>query len=99
MSYKPDIRIATLRDLKALTSLETEAFLTDRFKEDQIEYLITRAHATILIMEVDGQVAGSASSTVDTGSSPESSAAPSASPCPLTSPRHQSSYQDRVAIR
>jgi len=60
MANEPVIRIATLRDLKALTDLENEAFKTDRFSDDQIEYLITRAHSTVLIMELSGQVAGSA---------------------------------------
>ena len=60
MANKPVIRSATLRDLIALTSLEKEAFRTDRFSEDQIEYLITRAHSTVLILESKGRVAGSA---------------------------------------
>jgi len=56
----PIVRVATLRDLKALTALENKAFKTDRFSDDQIEYLIARAHSTVLIMELDGLVAGSA---------------------------------------
>jgi ribosomal protein S18 acetylase RimI-like enzyme len=60
MNSKPVIRNATPRDLDALTALENAAFATDRFSREQIEYLITRAHATILIMETDGRVAGSA---------------------------------------
>ncbi len=60
MTSEPLIRLATPRDLAELTRLEEIAFTADRFTESQIEYLITRAHATILMMETDGTVAGSA---------------------------------------
>ncbi len=60
MTSQPSIRLATPRDLGELTRLEQIAFTADRFTESQIEYLITRAHATILIMETDGAVSGSA---------------------------------------
>ncbi len=35
-------------------------FATDRFTEEQIEYLLTRAHAIIFVFEYDGKVAGGA---------------------------------------
>jgi len=60
MTSQPSIRLATPRDLGELTRLEQIAFTADRFTESQIEYLITRAHATILIMETADGVAGSA---------------------------------------
>jgi ribosomal protein S18 acetylase RimI-like enzyme len=54
------IRLATVDDLPALVRLEEKSFKSDRFAESQIEYLLTRAHATVLVIEADGAVAGGA---------------------------------------
>lgn len=54
------IRLASLRHLDDLVRLERAAFATDRFTADQIEYLITQAHGTILVLEAGGTVVGAA---------------------------------------
>ncbi|MEW6411286.1 MAG: peptidase C39 family protein [Candidatus Zixiibacteriota bacterium] len=54
------IRIASQHDLDALVSLERTGFATDRFTEEQIEYLLTRAHAIVFVLEFDGKVVGGA---------------------------------------
>lgn len=54
------IRLAGNTDLKALVRLEDVGFQTDRFTPEQVEYLLTKAHATMLIAEHGGQIAGAA---------------------------------------
>jgi len=60
MTETAQIRLANIKDLDRLVVLENEVFKLDRFSEDQIEYLVTEAHATILVMELDGEMVGSA---------------------------------------
>lgn len=60
MTEKPHIRLANNRDLDSLVSLENEVFRLDRFSRENIEYLVSEAHATVLIMELDNQVVGAA---------------------------------------
>lgn len=57
-SYK--IRFATQRDLDALVKLEIEAFETDRFTKDQIEYLLTQSSSTTFVLEYKDKIAGAA---------------------------------------
>ncbi len=54
------IRLARQSDLDELVRLENAAFASDRFHEDQIDYLLTRAHGTILVLEESGAMAGAA---------------------------------------
>ncbi len=54
------IRLAANRHLSDLVRLETIGFEKDRFTEEQIEYLLTRAHASIFIAEIDGAIVGAA---------------------------------------
>jgi ribosomal-protein-alanine acetyltransferase len=56
----PRIRLARYDDLAALAQLEVAAFAADRFHEDQIDYLLTRAHSTILVAEDNNGIAGAA---------------------------------------
>jgi len=56
----PVIRLSSVRDLDALEQLENLCFETDRFTRDQIEYLLSRAHATVLIVERKHTIAGAA---------------------------------------
>lgn len=57
---EPVIRLAGNADLDALVRLEAVGFASDRFTEEQIEYLVTRAHASVFVLEQDGVVAGGA---------------------------------------
>jgi ribosomal protein S18 acetylase RimI-like enzyme/predicted double-glycine peptidase len=54
------IRPAVQRDLNDLVALETIAFTTDRFTEEHIEYLLSRARATTFIAERQGRPVGAA---------------------------------------
>jgi ribosomal protein S18 acetylase RimI-like enzyme/predicted double-glycine peptidase len=54
------IRLATEKDLSALTALEEMTFDSDRFTRDQIDYLLTRSRATTFIIEQGQTLAGSA---------------------------------------
>jgi len=54
------IRLASQHDLDELVRLENLGFTQDRFSEDQIDYLLTRAHCHILVAESDGKLAGAA---------------------------------------
>ncbi len=54
------IRLARQSDLDELVRLEKVAFWTDQFHRDQIEYLLTRSHGTILVLEQSGALAGAA---------------------------------------
>ena len=60
MSSETPIRLATIDDLPALVGLEEKSFKSDRFTESQIEYLLTRAHATVLVIEFEKKVVGGA---------------------------------------
>lgn len=60
MADNTSIRPATAEDLDALVKLEQRGFTSDRFSRDQLNYLVTRARATTLVLEYDGQVAGAA---------------------------------------
>lgn len=60
MESKVRIRLATNNDLPELVRLESLAFASDRFSEEQIDYQLTRAHSTILIAERKQQVLGAA---------------------------------------
>jgi ribosomal protein S18 acetylase RimI-like enzyme len=52
--------LAGYDDLDALVQLEVAAFAADRFHEEQIDYLLTRAHSTVLVLESGGEIAGAA---------------------------------------
>lgn len=54
------LRLASQHDLDALVRLERAAYDKDLFTEDQIEYLLTRAHATVFVADEDGRVVGAA---------------------------------------
>ena len=54
------LRLASQHDLDALVALERAAYTTDLFTEDQIEYLLTRAHATVFVADDHGKVVGAA---------------------------------------
>jgi ribosomal protein S18 acetylase RimI-like enzyme/predicted double-glycine peptidase len=56
----PVIRLSSVRDLDALERLENLCFQADRFTRDQIEYLLSRAHATVLVLEHRKTIAGAA---------------------------------------
>jgi len=57
---KPCIRLASSFDLDELIRLEKAGFDKDLFTDDQIEYLLTRAHSTVFMAESDGAIAGAA---------------------------------------
>ncbi|MBU2648222.1 peptidase C39 family protein [bacterium] len=52
------IRLAVSTDLPALVQLEKKAFTADRFSEEHIDYLLTRARTSIFIAETDRHLAG-----------------------------------------
>ena len=54
------IRPATADDLDALVDLERRGFKHDRFSREQLNYLVTRARATALVLECSDHVAGAA---------------------------------------
>ena len=54
------VRLASIKDVNDLVRLENTAFVHDRFSKEQIEYLLTEAHATTFVAEVEGKVAGGA---------------------------------------
>jgi ribosomal protein S18 acetylase RimI-like enzyme len=56
----PIVRLATLRDLDRLVALEKACYTSDLFSEEQIEYLLTRAHATVLVVSADQALLGAA---------------------------------------
>lgn len=62
MASTPDIvvRLASLRDLDKLVALEQASYTSDMFSEEQIAYLLTRAHATVLVLTVGETLAGAA---------------------------------------
>lgn len=54
------IRQSIPNDLAALVGLEQSAFVSDRFTEEHIDYLLKRARATIFVAENDSKVVGAA---------------------------------------
>lgn len=60
MSSRFHIRLAIAKDFNALVELEQAAFRSDRFTEDQIDYLLTRSRATTFVIEERDRIAGSA---------------------------------------
>ncbi|MEJ2060480.1 MAG: GNAT family N-acetyltransferase/peptidase C39 family protein [Gammaproteobacteria bacterium] len=52
------IREATADDIDALVELENASFETDRLTRRQFRYMITRAHADVLVCETEGVLAG-----------------------------------------
>ncbi|MBI2165545.1 MAG: GNAT family N-acetyltransferase [Chloroflexi bacterium] len=54
------LRQATVRDLDALVHLEEAGFPTDQFSRRRLRYLLTRANATVLVLEQEGLVVGAA---------------------------------------
>jgi len=52
------IRPATLADIPSLLDLENATFESDRLTRRQFRYMLTRANATTLVFERDGQVVG-----------------------------------------
>ena len=54
------LRLASQHDLDALVRLERAAYDKDLFTEDQIEYLLTHAHATVFVADDGGAVVGAA---------------------------------------
>ena len=54
------VRLASLRDLDSLVVLEKASYVSDLFSDEQIEYLLTRAHATVLVLAEDEKLVGAA---------------------------------------
>lgn len=54
----PVFRKATLKDLDALVSLEESSFATDRLTRRNFTWMIRKAHAAFLVVEVAGVLAG-----------------------------------------
>jgi ribosomal-protein-alanine acetyltransferase len=63
------IRPAKLPDLEALLVIEQRAFDLDRFSRRTFRYLLTKANATTLVDELDGQVHGYVMILFNTGTS------------------------------
>lgn len=53
------IRPAELGDLEALVAMEQRCFETDQISQRQYRYLLTRANASVLVADRDGQLLGS----------------------------------------
>jgi ribosomal protein S18 acetylase RimI-like enzyme len=60
VSWSGELRPATGADLEALAELERETFESDRFSLRQIDYLLRRAHATVIVAEEEGRLIGAA---------------------------------------
>lgn len=58
MSTRPQIRMASEHDFDALVALEEKTFPSDRFSEDQIDYLLCRSRASVFVLESDGRITG-----------------------------------------
>ncbi|MDA0746706.1 MAG: GNAT family N-acetyltransferase/peptidase C39 family protein [bacterium] len=54
------LRTGTLKDLDTLVRLEKMVFPSDAFNRGQFRRLLTRAHATTLVLESEGRVLGAA---------------------------------------
>ncbi|MFZ4789578.1 MAG: peptidase C39 family protein [Candidatus Competibacteraceae bacterium] len=52
------LRCATLDDIPALLTVETQCFTTDRLSRRSFRHLLTRGHAVTLLDEHDGQMRG-----------------------------------------
>ena len=63
------IREAILADLDQLVALEQSAFRTDQFSRRTFRYLLTRANATNLVFDADGQVVAYCTLLFHTGTS------------------------------
>ena len=53
---KAVFRLAVVEDLPALLALEMQCFTTDRLTSRSFQWMITRAHAQLLVAECDGQL-------------------------------------------
>lgn len=51
-------RLAVVEDLPALLALEMQCFTTDRLTSRSFQWMITRAHAQLLVAELDGRLLG-----------------------------------------
>ncbi|MFJ2478959.1 ribosomal protein S18-alanine N-acetyltransferase [Pseudomonas sp. NPDC087598] len=51
-------RLAVVEDLPALLALEMQCFTTDRLTSRSFQWMITKAHAQLLVAERDGQLLG-----------------------------------------
>jgi ribosomal protein S18 acetylase RimI-like enzyme len=60
MIPRTKIRLANASDLKALFRLENVVFEKDRFREDQIDYLLTHSRASVFVLTQGAYVAGAA---------------------------------------
>jgi ribosomal protein S18 acetylase RimI-like enzyme len=63
------IRKATLLDLEALLALEDRSFDTDRLSRRSFRHLLTKANATTVLDERDGELAGYATVLFNAGTS------------------------------
>lgn len=63
------IRKATLQDLDALLALEDRSFNTDRLSRRSFRHLLTKANATTVLDERDGELAGYATVLFNAGTS------------------------------
>jgi ribosomal protein S18 acetylase RimI-like enzyme len=55
---QPVYRAATIRDLDALVALEEKSFATDRLTRRNFTWMIRKAHAFFMVVEIDGALAG-----------------------------------------
>ncbi len=60
MSSAIKIRRARLSDIDCLMGLEERGFSSDRFSRNQFRYLISRARATVLVVELEKRLVGQA---------------------------------------
>lgn len=54
------LRLAANRDLDSLVALEERCFASDRFHEEQINYLLEEANATTFVVESENRIVGAA---------------------------------------
>ncbi len=52
------IRIATLADLRSIFEIENLCFAIDQFSQRQLRYLITKAKASVIVIESSSDIAG-----------------------------------------
>ena len=62
-------RVATPCDVPALVALEQHCFTTDRLSPRSFQWMISRAHAELLVAEQDGQLLGYALALFHRGTS------------------------------
>lgn len=60
VSTEPQVRPAQASDLVALVAIEQQCFDSDRISRRQFRYLISKANATVLVLELAGQLLGDA---------------------------------------